>query len=187
MTDDTLCPDPLWARRHGLQTVIAVLALATCTLPTPAWAQSRPVPQRLLPTPTSLQRAVREAAARGEPLVLMVSLPGCPWCELLRRNYLGPMRSEMPRPLMAYEISITDHRTALVDLDGRASTARAVSDRLRVSKTPTVLFFNAQGQEVAPRIEGVASAELIGAVLDERIGMARRVLAAPRPAAELAR
>ncbi|MGH6627004.1 MAG: hypothetical protein ACRECD_10775 [Burkholderiaceae bacterium] len=39
-----------------------------------------------LPVPASLADAGRAAAARGEPLVILVSLPGCPYCELVRRN-----------------------------------------------------------------------------------------------------
>jgi thioredoxin-related protein len=132
--------------------------------------------QTFLPIPTSLPGAAREAAQRGEPFVLMVSVPGCPWCELLRRNYLGPLRRELPRPLAAFEISLTDAQAPLTDFDGQASHARAVGTRLGITTTPTVLFFNPRGQEIAPRIEGVASVDFIGAVLDERIAQARERL-----------
>jgi thioredoxin-related protein len=137
---------------------------------TPAKSQAQQ-----LPIPASLPVAARAAAQRGEPLVVLVSLPGCPWCELLRRNYLVPMRSET-RPVAAVEVVINDRQRAITDFDGRASHGQAISDRYRARITPTVLFLGPEGQELAPRIEGVASAELIGSVLDERLETARQRL-----------
>ncbi len=114
-----------------------------------------------------------QAQRQGQPLVLMVSLPGCPWCELLRRNYLTPMRKE---GLHAFEFMIHERRMQLVDFQAQRTTPSALSDRLKVTITPSLLFFNAQGQELVPRIEGVASAEMIGAILDERLALARQKL-----------
>ena len=41
------------------------------------------------PLPDELARALRQ----GQPLVVMVSLHPCPWCDEVRGNYLGPMHS----------------------------------------------------------------------------------------------
>jgi thioredoxin-related protein len=106
-------------------------------------------------------------------LVLMVSLPGCPWCELLRRNYLTPLRSE---GLAAFEFMIGERSLRLTDFQGQSTTPAAWSEAMKIKITPTVLFFNAQGQEVAPRIEGVASADFIGGVLEERLLTAKEHL-----------
>jgi hypothetical protein len=51
---------------------------------------------------------------RGEPLVLLVSLPGCPYCELVRRNYLLPARKEAG--LQAWQLNVADASTPLVGL-----------------------------------------------------------------------
>jgi thioredoxin-related protein len=107
----------------------------------------------------------------------MVSLPGCPWCELLRRNYLTPLRAE---GLPAFEFMVGDRSSAMRDFQGKSTLPAALASQWKVSITPTVLFFNAQGQEIAPRIEGVASADFIGAVIDERLASSRERILATR-------
>ena len=150
----------------------ASLFIASCAALTRARAQNRPQ-TALLPFPEHMGALANQAQRQGQPLVLMVSLPGCPWCELLRRNYLTPMRKE---GLHAFEFMIHERRMQLVDFQAQRTTPSALSDRLKVTITPSLLFFNAQGQELVPRIEGVASAEMIGAILDERLALARQKL-----------
>jgi thioredoxin-related protein len=127
--------------------------------------------------PSDLAQAARAAVRDGQPLVLMVSLPGCPWCELLRRNYLTPLRAE---GLPAFEFMVNDRSSALRDFQGKNLSPEALARQWSVSITPSLLFFNAQGQEIAPRIEGVASADFVGAVIDERLAHARQSLKAAR-------
>ncbi|NJM42867.1 MAG: thioredoxin fold domain-containing protein [Brachymonas sp.] len=141
----------------------------------PATAQNRSKNQ-LLPLPSDLPRAASQAASAGQPLVLMVSLPGCPWCELLRRNYFSAMRGG---GLPVFEFMVNDRQTRLQDFQGQRSTPEALSRLLKIHIAPTILFFNTQGQEIAPRIEGVASADFIGAVIDERLDTARLRLKKP--------
>ncbi|MFM7331612.1 MAG: thioredoxin family protein [Brachymonas sp.] len=138
----------------------------------PANAQNRPQ-KALLPFPADMSQAAQQASRAGQPLVVMVSLPGCPWCELLRRNYLLPLAAE---GLPAYEFMVNDRSNRLRDFQGQRVSPAALSAALKVSTTPTVLFFNQEGQEFAPRIEGVASADFIGAVIDERLTTARERL-----------
>jgi thioredoxin-related protein len=142
----------------------------------PANSQNRSK-NSLLPLPSDLAQASRAAAQGGQPLVLMVSLPGCPWCELLRRNYLTPLRAE---GLPAFEFMVGDRSSAMRDFQGKSTLPAALASQWKVSITPTVLFFNAQGQEIAPRIEGVASADFIGAVIDERLASSRERILATR-------
>jgi thioredoxin-related protein len=154
-------PAPFTRRRLLLGIACAVLASS-------AYALGRETP---LPTPASLRDAALQAQRQCAPLVLLVSLPGCPWCELLRRNYLTPMRKE---GLPAFQIVVNDRQRAVADLQGLPSTGAAIASSYRAQLTPTVLFLDAQGMEVAPRIEGVASADLIGAQLDAALVLARQ-------------
>lgn len=145
-----------------------VLALLCASLGARAvWAQPKETP---LPTPASLQAAGTAAKALGQPLVLMVSLPGCPWCELLRRNYLAPMRGE---GVQAFQITVNDRTRAVRDFKDAPSTGFDIAQGYGAKLTPTLLFLNVVGQEIAPRIEGVASADLIGAQLQTSLQTAR--------------
>jgi thioredoxin-related protein len=157
-------------------TLNATYLVAICAYSMPATAQNTSkIP--LLPWPVDMRQAAASANTRGEPLVLMVSLPGCPWCELLRRNYLGPMQSE---GVASFEFMINERTRSLADFKAQRVTPAAMSSALKITITPTLLFFNAQGNEIAPRIEGVASADFIGAILDERLATARERLKAAR-------
>jgi len=131
-----------------------------------------------LPVPVSLPGAAQTAAAKREPLVLLVSLPGCPYCEVVRRNYLLPARNEAG--LQAWQLNITDRTTPLVGFDGKATTAAAQIAEWKAGFTPTVLFLGPVGQEIAERLVGLASLDFYGAYLDERLATARQALGGRR-------
>lgn len=126
-----------------------------------------------LPVPDSLQRVAQAAALQREPLVLLVSLPGCPYCELVRRNYLLPQRAE---GLPVWQIDVTDRRTPVLDFAGEPSTGAALARQWKATFTPTVLFFGARGQEAAPRLVGVAVPDFYGAYLQDAWAQARKNL-----------
>lgn len=124
-----------------------------------------------LPVPSSLAFAAKIAVARGEPLVLLASLPGCPYCELVRRSYLIPMRAQ---GLAAWQINTTDKNRPVLDFADVKSSGVLLAGRWNIRVTPTVLFFNATGTEIAPRLEGIAVPDFYGAYLDDALAVARQ-------------
>ncbi len=126
-----------------------------------------------LPVPPSLPLAAQAAAAKGEPLVLLISLPGCPYCEMVRRSYLLPMRAE---GLQAWQINITDRRPSLTGFDGKPVSPSVQASLWKSTFTPTVLFFGPNGQMLAPPLVGIAVPDFYGAYLDERLATARKAL-----------
>lgn len=127
-----------------------------------------------LPVPVSLPGAAQTAAAKKEPMVLLVSLPGCPYCEVVRRNYLLPARRD--DGIHAWQLNITDRTTPLVGFDGKATTAAEQIALWKAGFTPTVLFLGAAGQELAERLVGLGSTDFYGAYLDDRLATARKAL-----------
>lgn len=127
-----------------------------------------------LPTPVSLPGAAQTAGAKREPLVILVSLPGCPYCEVVRRNYLLPLQRDAG--LHAWQLNISDKTTPLIGFDGKATTAAAQVAAWKAGFTPTVLFLGPQGQELAERLVGLGSNDFYGAYLDERLATARKAL-----------
>lgn len=125
-----------------------------------------------LPVPASLPAAAFIAAAKKEPLVLLISLPGCPFCELVRRNYLLPAQRD--GSMHAWQLNISDRTTPLTGFDGKVTTAAAQVAAWKAGFTPTVLFLGPAGQELAERLVGLASVDFYGAYLDERLAEARR-------------
>lgn len=127
-----------------------------------------------LPTPTSLRGAAQAAAARGEPLVVMTTLKGCVYCDLVRNNYLAPMHRE--GLLVAVQIDVQDRQSNLQGFGGDTTTP---ADQVRAWKarfTPTVMFFGPDGQELAERLVGVAVPDFYGEYLQARLVEARSKL-----------
>ena len=65
-----------------------------------------------LSTPIDLTKEGEQAALSGRPLILVFTLPGCSFCEVVINNYLIPMQrdsQEEPRPIIR-EVIITDKR-----------------------------------------------------------------------------
>lgn len=126
-----------------------------------------------LPAPGSLASALALALRNGQPLVVLASTDGCPWCKLVRDNYLEPLQRD--QGLQAVQLDLGS-RAGLVDFAGGAATHDELLRRWRVQVAPTLLFFGRDGREVAPRLVGVAR-DFYGAYLDQRLATARRALA----------
>lgn len=153
-----------WRRREFAQAMVAIALL-------PGATQAK---DSALPVPESLP-AVAEAATRlGEPLVLLTSLPGCPFCELVRRSYLLPARQSAG--LQAWQLDVSNRKAALLGFDGKPTTAAVQVEAWKASFTPTVLFLGAQGQVLAERLVGIAVPDFYGAYLEDRLATARKVL-----------
>ena len=142
-----------------------------CVLPA-GWAQAK---DTALPVPASLPQAALAAKAKGQPLVLLITLPGCVYCELVRRSYLMPLLPEIG--LQAWQLGVTDKTTPLISFDGKPTTAALQAKAFRATFTPTVLFFGSQGQELAERLVGIAVPDFYGAYLEQRLATARKALA----------
>ena len=141
-----------------------------CVLPA-TWAHAT---ETALPVPTSLPQVLRAAKAKGEPLVVLISLPGCVYCEMVRRSYLLPARRD--DSLQAWQLNVNDNITPLVGFDGQATNASSQAKAWKATFTPTVLFIGNLGQELAERLVGIAVPDFYGAYLQQRLVTARKML-----------
>lgn len=143
---------------------------------TPATADSL-IPAKTpaaLPSPASLRGAAQTAAARGEPLVVMTTLPGCPFCDLVRNHYLLPLRKE--GKVQAVQLDVRDRSSNLQGFKGETTTPAEQARLWKARFAPTVMFFGPDGQELAERLVGVAVPDFYGEYLDARLAEARRKL-----------
>lgn len=127
----------------------------------------------ILPLAASLQDELAQALKKGQPLVVMVSLEGCPFCKVARENYLGPLREQQGLPVVQ-----VDMRTSrpLKNFRGAGLTHDEMSRQWRIRIAPTVLFFGRDGVEVAERLVGGYIPDFYGAYLDDRLQQARTAL-----------
>ena len=159
---------PTWRRREFSRALLAGAML-------PGVARAK---DSALPVPESLPAAAELATRLGEPLVLLVTRPGCPFCELVRRSYLLPARQNAA--LQSWQLDVTNHTTALLGFDRKLTTAALQAAAWKARFAPTVLFLGAQGQALAERLVGIAVPDFYGAYLEDRLATARQVLAGQR-------
>lgn len=126
-----------------------------------------------LPLAVSLQDELAQSLKKGQPLVVMVSLEGCPFCKVARENYLGPLREQQGLPVVQVDMRST---RVLKNFRGASLSHDEMSRQWRIRIAPTVLFFGRDGAEVAERLVGGYLPDFYGAYLDDRLQQARAAL-----------
>jgi thioredoxin-related protein len=122
-----------------------------------------------LPTTDSLQAELAKATAKKVPLMVMVSLDGCPFCKVARENYLGPLREQ--QGLLVFQVDMRSKRP-IKNFAGLTLTQDELIRSWGVKVAPTVLFFGRGGLEIAERLTGGYIPDFYGAYLDERLQLA---------------
>ena len=112
--------------------------------------------------------------ARGLPLTVMISLPGCPFCKAVRDSHLLPLMRQQAVAVVQVDISSP---SALVQWNGQSVTHGEQVRQWGVKVAPTLLFFGRQGNEVAERLVGSLLPDFYGAYLMQRLETARQSLA----------
>ncbi len=125
-----------------------------------------------LPAAQSLREELNAALKKKQPLVVMASLEGCPFCRVARQSYLSPLHQS------GVDIVQVDMNSpqAVIDFAGKATTHGQLIRQWKIAVTPTVLFFGPGGREVAERLEGATLPDFYGAYLDDRLEKGRRAL-----------
>lgn len=127
----------------------------------------------VLAASVSLRDELALALLGGNPLVVMVSLGGCPFCRQARDSYLGPLREQQGVHVVQLDMR-SDAK--VLDFNGGASTHDRLVRAWSVNIAPTVMFFGRDGREVAQRLVGGTLTDFYGAYLDDRLAQARTAL-----------
>jgi thioredoxin-related protein len=101
-----------------------------------------------------LQEDLAEANAANKRVLLYFYQDGCPYCEkLIKVNWRNPDIVKNTRDNFdVIDINMWGDRE-LTFFDGKSMTEKQLAEQLKVMYTPTLLFFNEEGQQVL-RING---------------------------------
>jgi thioredoxin-related protein len=116
----------------------------------------------------------REAAKLAVPLIVLVSLEGCPHCEAVRRSHLLPLQRDgdgQPTPVIR-QVELRGENS-LVDFNGDTTTHSAFARRYRASIAPVVLFLDGAGKLVSAPLVGAMIPDFYGAYFDSALKEAR--------------
>ncbi len=111
-----------------------------------------------------------EMRQKNLPLLVEFHGEGCPYCRALEEDFLIPMLHDP-----AYEEKILIRQvqlgidTEIVDFQGNKVSPHEFASRYGASLTPTMVFLDTDGKEVAGKIVGFNTPSLFGGYLDAEI------------------
>lgn len=130
-----------------------------------------------IPEANDFQALQQEMQRKGLPLLLAVRADYCGFCRQLETEYLEPMlrSGQYDSRILIRRFDLGSEQT-IVDFNGEPIDADEFAARHQASLTPTLLFLDAEGKEVAERLLGYNSPDFYGAYLEEAINIAQHAL-----------
>lgn len=115
------------------------------------------------------------------PLLLVFRADYCGYCRQLEQEHLIPMEKsgEYATRILIRRFSV-DKAETVTDFQGQTLSAEAFTARYQASLTPTVVFLNAEGQQVAEPLLGYNSPDYYGAYLEKAITQAQQAVQTQR-------
>jgi thioredoxin-related protein len=161
-----------------LKKLFTTLLIAGCGLFMQASLQASEVE---IPVLQDLRADGQTSQQKQLPIVVLFSATHCGYCSIIKDEFLRPMliSGDYTDKAMIRVIEI-DSSDDLVDLNGQPISAEAFADRYDIYLTPTLAFFDAQGNELATRMVGVTTVDYYGGYLDAAIDESRQRLNAER-------
>jgi thioredoxin-related protein len=111
------------------------------------------------------------------PLLLEFAADSCEYCVLLEEEVLKPMlrNRDYDRRVLVRKV-VLDGAAKLRDFEGRKVSPARLAERYRISVTPTLIFVDRRGEELAERMVGVTTLDFYGGYLDQALYSARERL-----------
>ena len=91
------------------------------------------------------------------------------------------MRNPQTRTQVLIRRIDLDSSTPLTDFHGLRVSPQAFAGRYDVDLTPTLVFVDGRGREIAPRLVGVYSLDFFGGFVDQRIEQGQATLDGRQP------
>jgi thioredoxin-related protein len=139
-----------------------------------------------IPLATDLQADGRKAREARLPLLLAFSSITCDYCRQLDVEFLRPMliSGDYTDKILIRRL-LLDNGSRVIDFSGERVATTQLAERYRVFVTPTILFLDGDGRELAERMVGINTPEMYGGYLDICIDTALYSLRDPTRLAHL--
>jgi hypothetical protein len=121
-----------------------------------------------LPKATDLAADARMAQQSGIPVLVLVSLAGCPHCESIRRGHLTPMLTEKPPRAVIRQVDLQSN-APMRGFDGKPTTHAAFLQQQEIKFAPVVLLFTPDGKRAVEPLVGAMLPDFYGAYLDDAV------------------
>lgn len=116
------------------------------------------------------------------PMVLMFSSSHCGYCVRLEQEFLIPMQisGDYAQRALIRKMKI-DYGNSVRDFDGKPIDADEFAERYNITVTPTVVFLDGQGRQLAAKQVGLTTPDFYGGYLDASIDTALDMLRRTKP------
>lgn len=123
-----------------------------------------------VPVVTDLTTLAPDSAQRHVPILIMFSAADCDYCMRLEEDVIRPMMisGEFDRRAIVRKVMLDDPGQ-LKDFSGTRLAIDNYATQHKVRVTPTLMFVDANGKELAPKVIGYQTAEFYAAYLDNAI------------------
>ncbi|MBI3560856.1 MAG: thioredoxin family protein [Gammaproteobacteria bacterium] len=143
----------------------------------PGYAEEGDLPPVTIVAASDLHHDASIVQQRHLPILLYFASDYCGYCHIVEEEQIKPMlrnRSYDSRVLVR-RVNTTGY-DQIVYFNGNRMSADQLAAHYHAPMTPTLIFVNADGDEIAPRIVGVSSLDFYGGDLDESINTALKKL-----------
>lgn len=106
-------------------------------------------------------------------LLLEFHAEHCAYCRQLENDFLKPMQlnKDDQSKVIIRKLDVGSYRQ-IIDFDGKNIAAEDFVARYKVQMTPTMVFLDANGNELAGRILGINTPSLFGGYIDDAVDQA---------------
>jgi len=116
------------------------------------------------------------------PILLVFAGEHCSYCEKLEEDFLKPMlrSGDYDDKVLIRKVYIDGFDT-IRDFKGKKVDAQEFADRYQVFVTPTVVFIDGDGSQLAKKRVGLTTPDFYGGYLDQSINTALDILRRNKP------
>jgi len=118
--------------------------------------------------------ALAQAAGKKKKVIMLeISASYCGYCELLEEEFIKPMlrNNDYARIVLIRKLDLDSYQS-ITDFSGNKTTPDVFARQHKVVMTPTILFFDGNGNEVSQRILGINSLDLYGGYIEDGLNNA---------------
>lgn len=126
-----------------------------------------------IPGLTSFQQVADIARERGVPILVEFSTPWCQYCEALEEQVLKPLilSGKYSGQIIIKKLEVNTY-SSVTGFDGKEYRRDQLSRMYNIGLYPTLVFFDANGREISPRIVGITVLDYVAEQLDMSIDSA---------------
>ncbi len=126
-----------------------------------------------IPELSSFEEVAKTARERAVPILVEFSTPWCRYCEALEQQVLKPLirNGKYKNRVIVKKLEVNSY-SSITGFDGKQYRSDQLSSLYNVDLYPTLVFFNANGDEISQRIVGITVLEYVAGELEKAISAA---------------